>query len=463
VLDPDGKVLGTGETHQHTPGIASNGSSYLVTWIDDDLGPLLVAKPVDASGDPTDPAFRLGDALEFDLTSGVTATADGFLGVWSNSELLEPDVLGQRTDGHARVGDQLTVSLAATTQENADLAFDGRQHLAVWTEGSDEVRAARIGADGRSLDPNGIEITTGTAYAPSVGFDGTDYLVAWLDGRGSSDGANVFVARVSTSGQVLDPDGIQVTSSGGIEARPDVAAVGGRFVVVWTRGESQTGQKGEVAGARIDGAGHVVERLHIGESFDFDLGPSVAASRGQALVVWTSGYELRGRRITASDVLDPPTGIDLTDLPGYELQATVAASSSQYLVAWTYGGLRSSSFDLYATRVTRDGRVLDPDGIAVSTTAGEQEQPSVAANGSFLVAWRDANQTRRADIAVTTISGSGTVARPGGQIVTHSPQQDGSPALAPGAAPGAYRLAWQLYVPEPPYGNVRVFTRIVAP
>jgi hypothetical protein len=162
-------------------------------------------------------------------------------------------------------------------------------------------------------------------------------------------------------------------------------------------------------------------------------------------------------------MLDSPTGFALSTAPGFVLGPSVASDGARYLVAWAYAGPRSSSFDIYATRIAQDGRVLDPRGIPVSTAADDQEQPAVAANGPFLVAWRDDKEDRATDVAVTTISGSGTVARPGGQIVTHSPQHDQHPAVARAASRGRFRLAWQHFTPEPPYGNVRVYTRTVAP
>ena len=48
------------------------------------------------------------------------------------------------------------------------------------------------------------------------------------------------------------------------------------------------------------------------------------------------------------------------------------------------------SWDIYGARVSPDGAVLDPDGIAICAAANAQWSPAVAWNGSqFLVVWRD--------------------------------------------------------------------------
>jgi hypothetical protein len=455
VLDPDGKVLGTGSTHQNTPGIAANGTSYLVTWLDNDLDFAVVGKPFDAAGDALAPAYRLGQVF-FDLHSAVAATGNDFFTVWSGLR----DVLGQRSSTEERVGGALTVSLSATEQSNADLAFDGTNHLVAWNEGGG-VYAARIGPDGRSLDPEGIRVSGADGRDPAVAYDGTRYVVAWVGG--SVGGAGVRVTRVSTSGRVLDPGGIRVSTADEVSGPPDLAVVGGRLLVVWS--ESSSFGDSDVWGARLDGAGHVVGPFHVasGSSYSF-AGPAIASSGTQALVVWTDdSLAIRGRRVTGSGVLDSAAGFAVSTGESFATEPSVAFDRARYLVVWTSLGRRAGSFDIFATRVATTGRVLDPGGIPITTAPGDQEQADVTADGPFLVAWRDDREDRATDVAVTTVSGAGTVARRGGRRVTGSPEHDGSPAVAGAARSGRFRLAWEHFVPGPPYGTVRVFTEGLAP
>ena len=76
---------------------------------------------------------------------------------------------------------------------------------------------------GTVLDTDGIEISAlipsgcdpGNHCLPSVGFDGTNFFVVWT-GPNATTGVNeLYGARVSRSGTVLDPGGIQLTTGAG--------------------------------------------------------------------------------------------------------------------------------------------------------------------------------------------------------------------------------------------------------
>jgi large repetitive protein len=62
------------------------------------------------------------------------------------------------------------------------------------------------------LDPNGIPISTAVheQQAPQVSFGGTNYFVAWQDSWSGED--DVYGARVSPGGTVLDPAGIPIST-----------------------------------------------------------------------------------------------------------------------------------------------------------------------------------------------------------------------------------------------------------
>ena len=95
--------------------------------------------------------------------------------------------------------------------------------------GTSDIYGARVTSDGVVLDPGGIQITNTPAtdeQSPAVAFDGTNYLVVWNTGH------NVFGARVSTSGTVLDPAGLTIATTTG-PSNLAVAFGGGTYLVVW--------------------------------------------------------------------------------------------------------------------------------------------------------------------------------------------------------------------------------------
>jgi hypothetical protein len=58
-------------------------------------------------------------------------------------------------------------------------------------------------------------------YAPAVAFDGTNYLVVWQDGRGTY--YDIYGARVSRAGVVLDPGGFAISTATREQRMPAVA------------------------------------------------------------------------------------------------------------------------------------------------------------------------------------------------------------------------------------------------
>ncbi len=73
----------------------------------------------------------------------------------------------------------------------------------------------------------------------------------------------------------------------------------------------------------------------------------------------------------------------------FQIEPAVAYGNGQYLVAWSDS--RNDLPRIYAARVTPDGTVLDPAGLALPISPREAVSPSVAfGSGRFFLAWQDA-------------------------------------------------------------------------
>jgi hypothetical protein len=129
-----------------------------------------------------------------------------------------------------------------------DIAYSGSVYLLVWRMNSlsnaNNFIAGRIMNGDGTFQPGSFTIAeaAGRQLRPTVAWDGTAFVVAWDDQRQQSAffdaRTDVYAARVSESGQVLDPSGIAVdvatnaVAAAALLSRPDgttwVAA--GRFV-----------------------------------------------------------------------------------------------------------------------------------------------------------------------------------------------------------------------------------------
>lgn len=336
------------------------------------------------------------------------------------------------------------------------VAFDGTNYLVVWQNylpgtGIFRVYAARVTTEGVVLDPNGIFLADGgVARVSAVAFDGLNYLVAWDTLQERSNSA-IYAARIGMDGVVLDPQGILVSPAEGFGVNyPTVAFNGTNHIVVWQR-------IGVTAGgifcARMATNGTVLDvpritvALPSGSYSQVSL-PAVASGAQNFLAVWqalrpdNTTDDIRGSRITdAGSVLDP-TGLNISTAPETRFSSTVGYDGTNYLVVWADG--RNGNNDIYGSRVSPAGTVLDPSGIPIVTVAGSQYNPSVAFDGfNYLVAWPDLRSGKN-EVYGAHLRPDGTVVEPNGYLIqSRIPAEAVASGLAFGFGQGL--ITWEDY------------------
>ncbi|WP_375744890.1 hypothetical protein NR800_08865 [Corallococcus interemptor] len=404
LVDTSGIPISEGEEpEERLPFVAGGGDRYLVAWagaVDaTDEGPMYIrGKRVSRPGEVLDDTSKLFTrAANRQEVPAVAANADGYLVAWRETRSPDgPTVYAARMRPDGSVLDVNGIRLpSGMDPQYIQVASDGRDFLVVWAErepgGYDKnIRGARVSRSGAVLDATGISLVTvtGDQERPAVDFFGGVYLVVWEDDRGRETGMDAFSiygARVSTSGVVLEPDGRRFSSGLAFTSSPGVTHAGSNFLVTWSEdGTPIRGARMTPGGAMLDPGGFPL--LTTGPVASV---PSLSTDGTVVLVVWeqwqgpnTNLSDVYGMRVTSGGTA-PGTPFLIASGPLSEGNPRATFDGNVHLVVWERDdeplSFRSVS-DVFATRVTQAGAVLDVAGIPLATTPDVAERGPVVAS-----------------------------------------------------------------------------------
>jgi hypothetical protein len=427
---------------QQLPAIAFDGRNYMLVWQDERSGYSHIygarVSPggvlLDSAGIPISPPPRwpFNPSIAFD---GVN-----YLVVWDEYCGGHDDynIYGARvTPGGAVLDpDAFPISTDPKRQEHPAVTFGGSTYLVVWYDESNglEIYGARVTPAGRVLDPNGFPITTGYRFhfAPAVAFDQRNFMVVWGELHDKSSNTEVYGARVTQSGVVLDTAGIAITNNpSGEQEYPKVAFDGSNYLVSWVDARSKYW---DIYGARVNPGGVVLdtEGIAISTAPDGQWLNSLTFDGRNYLFVWFNfpngvDYDVYGTRVSPSGVILDTLGIPISTAPGNQWFPVVAFDRRNFLVVWQ--DRRNSDYeDIYGARVTPQGIVLDTAGLLFSYSLKEQRSPAVAFDGrNYLAVWQDGNEWLKSDIYGTRVSPTGGVLDPARITISVSPGAETSP------------------------------------
>ena len=427
---------------QHSASVASDGVTYFVVWGDWRVGPSRIfGARVDSSGRVLDPGALVISVRNYQYNPSVAFGLDSYLVVWDQGGPSTSDIYGVLVDTSGAVLSPSAIPICTTQgpQGVPAVSFDGTNYFVVWNDGRElgeyDIYGARVSSSGDVLDHSGIAICTADSFQlnPSVASDGTGHLVVWQDARSMGDN-DIYGARVDTSGNLLDTMGIPVCIESHDQKSPSVSYCRSSYLAVWHDGRNAVDM--DIYGSRIDTSGAVLDTSGIAISTrpDDQTQPSLISHGACCLVTWVDeegpdSYIRAVRVDTAGTVLDS-AALTLYGPTSHLWQTSVGFGAEAWVVVWSVWNGRSE-WDVYATRADTSGAVLDSSALEISGAANEQRSPSVASCGeNYLVVWHDWRSSSGWDVYGARVDAAGTVLDPIGFPISSMAEWEWYPSVA---------------------------------
>jgi hypothetical protein len=316
----EGIILTQYCNNQESPAIATDGKEFLVVWSDDrsETGLSVCGMRLDADGRPVDSqSFNLGHGS----ASCVKFNGSLYLVVWIRGDYI----LACRISSEGELLDTAPIIVAPSQGIDYHIGISSNQQewMLVWADsfvGGGDIYACRISAAGEVIDPEGIRITTlSAATEPEIGFDGNNYMVTWTDLRSGLNGeSDIYAARLTQQGVVLEMNGFKIQGQDEgimINDRPALAFDGESYLIAYL---SQNYDTLMIRGKLVSPEGEVLKSFVASSShslsadkiYFFDVR---AFFDGSAfLVAWDPPGDIMGSRIISSgEVISTHKLVDL--------------------------------------------------------------------------------------------------------------------------------------------------------
>ncbi|MBI5533374.1 MAG: hypothetical protein HY898_11710 [Deltaproteobacteria bacterium] len=390
----------------------------LATWIDAsgrrtqirpswEAGTIVIRVParvVDGSSWPAvlDPVISaeidLDNLASLAAQTQLAAAFDGtnYLVVWSDTSSTVSDIYGVRVSKAGAVLDATPLQLTslAGAQDQPAVAFDGTRYMVVFHDagaGGGDIGGVNVSTAGVAGAAFNICVDASPQLEPAIAWDSADgsHLVVWTDQRNVALGADVYGLRIGGTGTPVGIE-IAVATVADNQSSPAVAFNGTNHFVVWT--DRRSGADDDVWGIRVAGASGALvgSEIKIGGGAGDQRTPAVAWGAGNFFVAWASNgagaFDVQGARVDAAGaVVDSPV-LGLSAASNDQLLPAVTNDGAQFLAVWQdeRNSMVPGVFDIYGTRVTYQGKVLDPAGVAIAGDPGTEYGPTVAADGARL-------------------------------------------------------------------------------
>ncbi len=312
------------------------------------------------------------------------------------------------------VGPEFLVNTFTTSaQVSSDIAMDSAGNFIItWQGGGDQdgdnvgIFAQRFMADGT---PDGPEFqvntfVTSSQTVPSIAMDSaSNFVITWTSIHQDGSNFGIFAQRFLADGT---PDGSEFqvnTYTPNNQTNPDVAMDdAGNFMIAWSSCQGVTSVDVKAQRYLADGTPNGPEFLVNTTTADAQQNPDVAMhGAGNFVITWNSRNQDGGGRGVYAQRFQPdgtPVGpeflVNTTTADDQEIPSIAIDDASNFVIAWQSLNQDGDGFGAYAQRFLASGAPDGPEFRLSSVTAGDQKFPIVAmdAADNILMTWESFGQ-----------------------------------------------------------------------
>jgi MYXO-CTERM domain-containing protein len=209
-------------------------------------------------------------------------------------------------------GQRVRISQSEGEQDLPDIASNGVGYLVAWEQlagppNYSDIYVARVSRDGDVLDMGGFPAVDrpDSQEAPAVSSDGQNYLVLWHDSH-EVDHADIHAVRIGSDGALLDTGSIRLSDARRGDYEPAATFDGENYVVMWSRNALGLAT-GNIVALALRPDGELVDTLG-GTEMELGRHPTLATTTGgMSLAAWSANNRELG---LIPRVVVSPFGVD---------------------------------------------------------------------------------------------------------------------------------------------------------
>jgi hypothetical protein len=322
-----------------------------------------------------DTSFTLSPAWGKQELPAVAFGSGEFLCVWVDYRENEAQLYASRVSTTGKVIDSTGIRVNGSegyyVTGRPDVAFGDSIFLVVFSE-QESIYGVRISSENEVI---GKPVSIGRGFTPCVAYAGTNFCVAWTCSTG------LKVARVNSSGKVLDQGGILVSQESLSPQQIDIAFCRGYdFIVGQADHGDMTGL--DIVGFLLKFVGDsvVTKNITVYQSPDADINPSITASGDKFMIIFFGGWDTRGSVYSYDgEFID-----DFELRAGGSAYMGCCASNKYFLTVWSgYGGI-------FVKRTDIENLIVDNDEIQITETDAANVSVDFG-NSTFIITYGNNN------------------------------------------------------------------------